>query len=249
MDVVAPPPPPRLGPPPSALLVGLVGLLLPGLGHVVAGRPGKGFFYFCLVGLAFTAGLWMTGLVAVQPDRDPLWFAGQALAGLPTLAVWKATEGLVATERLASFDLGMLYTAVAGLLNVVAIADALGIVDDARAVADLRRRADAAAQAARGAEHAAAADEDGFAAASRALGADGPRVEVAPVPADPAQASRFLADSALAAPDLTAPDLAAPDLAAPDRTAPDLTAPDLTAPDRTTTEVAESGPIVGGPLP
>ena len=45
MDVVPPPPPPRLGPPPNAVLVGILGLLLPGLGHVVAGRPGKGFFY------------------------------------------------------------------------------------------------------------------------------------------------------------------------------------------------------------
>lgn len=140
MDVVPPPPPPRLGPPPNAVLVGILGLLLPGLGHVVAGRPGKGFFYFCLVGLAFTAGLWMTGLVAVDPERDSLWFAGQALAGLPTLAVWQATQGLVATERLPSFDLGMLYTAVAGLLNVVAIADALGIVEERIAQDDLRRR-------------------------------------------------------------------------------------------------------------
>ena len=44
------------------------------------------------------------------------------------------------TERLATFDLGMLYTGVAGLLNVVAIADALGIVEDRVAEADMRRR-------------------------------------------------------------------------------------------------------------
>ena len=57
MDVVLPPPPPRVGPPPNAFLVGILGLLLPGLGHVAAGRPGKGFFYFCVVGAAFTTGL------------------------------------------------------------------------------------------------------------------------------------------------------------------------------------------------
>jgi hypothetical protein len=133
-----------VGPPPNAFLVGILGLLLPGLGHVAAGRPGKGFFYFCVVGAAFTTGLWMTGLVAVNLDRDPLWFAGQALAGLPTLGVWQATKELVPTERLATFDLGMLYTGVAGLLNVVAIADALGIVEDRVLEADMRRRTAAA---------------------------------------------------------------------------------------------------------
>lgn len=111
---------------------------------MAAGRPGKGFFYFCVVGAAFTTGLWMTGLVAVNLDRDPLWFAGQALAGLPTLGVWQATKELVPTERLATFDLGMLYTGVAGLLNVVAIADALGIVEDRVLEADMRRRTAAA---------------------------------------------------------------------------------------------------------
>lgn len=130
--------------PPNAFLVGILGLALPGLGHVVAGRPGKGFFYFCVVGAAFVTGLWMTGLVAVNLERDPLWFVGQALAGLPTLAVWHATKDLVPTERLATFDLGMLYTGVAGLLNVIGVADALGIVEDRVAEADLRRRAEAA---------------------------------------------------------------------------------------------------------
>lgn len=182
MDVVAPPPPPRLGPPPNAFLVGILGLLLPGLGHVLAGRPGKGFFYFAVVGLAFTTGLWMTGLVAVNPDRDALWFAGQALAGLPTLGVWQATKDLVPTERLATFDLGMLYTWVAGLLNVVAIADALGIVEDRVAEADMRRRsaaveahlaAEARALAALDAPPAGSLPQDGLPVA-------GPPTEAAP---------------------------------------------------------------------
>ncbi len=122
--------------PPSArspLVTGLLGWIVPGLGHIYVGRPGKALLYFILVVGTFAVGLRFSDFLCVNRAREPYWFLGQALAGGPTAAILHLTRDFAVTHRPSFYDLGLLYTTAAGLLNAVAVADALGIADDRRA--------------------------------------------------------------------------------------------------------------------
>lgn len=115
---------PRLRP---LLVVGVLAWLVPGLGHLVMGRPKKAIVMLAAIGGLFATGLALTAFTCVNPDEYGLEFAAQIFAGGPTLAALLSTKGLTVTEFMPHFDAGRLYVDVAGLLNVVAISDALGL--------------------------------------------------------------------------------------------------------------------------
>lgn len=126
-----PPPPPAL---PrrirrrSAMTAGILGWVVPGLGQVYAGRPGKGLLLATTVGALFYAGWAMTGFTAVNPHEYGLEFVAHAWLGGPTAWAYWSTRGLELSQAMPYFEVGRLYAAVAGLLNIVAICDALGCV-------------------------------------------------------------------------------------------------------------------------
>src|SRR5213075_173001 len=103
---------------------------------------------------------WLTDARGVVWDTSSVWFYAHVLETGPTaLASW-LTRDLTIVSRIPTWDAGLLYCAVAGLLNVVVLADALGIVDEVNAEADAaeaeeRERA-AVAMAAEAAAEAAA---------------------------------------------------------------------------------------------
>lgn len=158
--------------PPSArppLVVALLGWIVPGAGHLFLGRPGKALLYFVLVVGTFALGLRFAEFLCVHRVREPYWLLGQALCGGPTAVVLRLTQGYELTHRVPFYEVGLLYTTAAGLLNAVAIADALGIADERRAI-----------RAAAMAELAAAA-----AAPAYGSGFDAPPAPVASAPAGP----------------------------------------------------------------
>lgn len=114
-------------------MTGLLGWIVPGLGHVYVGRPGKALLYLVVVVGTYALGLHFAEYLCVHRGREPYWFLGQALAGGPTAAVLHLTRDYEIAHRVPFYDLGLLYTTAAGLLNAVAVADALGIADDRRA--------------------------------------------------------------------------------------------------------------------
>ena len=69
---------------------------------------------------------WST-FTCVNTEQYTLEFVAQIFAGGPTLLTLSLTEGLTVSAFLPHFDVGRLYVDVAGLLNVVAISDALGL--------------------------------------------------------------------------------------------------------------------------
>ena len=135
----------------SALLAAILGLLCPGLGQFYVGRPGRGAWFLVVVLATFGGGLALTDGRGVVWDTSSVWFYAHVLATGPTaLASW-LTRDLTLVSRIPTWDVGLLYCAVAGLLNVVVLADALGVVDEVNAEADAREaeaRERAAAQAA-----------------------------------------------------------------------------------------------------
>ncbi|MBI3722897.1 hypothetical protein HY251_02915 [bacterium] len=130
-------------------LAAFLGFLVPGLGHVYLGRTLKGAVAFVfLVGL-YAAGILVSQGECVSLDKQnghPYAFFAQVGAGLPTgLALLhshsyevKRALGMEAERpsepnvespdyvgRLPKLDEGLLYTMIAGLLNLLLIHDAL----------------------------------------------------------------------------------------------------------------------------
>ncbi len=112
----------------SAFVAAGLGWLVPGLGHVYVGKPGKGLYLFVAIAGLFGLGLYLTGGFCINPDKYALEFIGHALIGGPTALILYLTEQGPATQFYPHFDVGRLYCPIAGLLNVVAICDALGYV-------------------------------------------------------------------------------------------------------------------------
>ncbi|MDG3006288.1 DUF6677 family protein [Paludisphaera mucosa] len=132
----------------------LLAWLVPGLGHMYQGRTGKGLLYaFCILGLyvvGFALGegknVYWRWVSPFNTDKFMLHYVGQFFVGLPALpALIQATIhhfrpdsnflwGFMAEpspnvlNRLLlggkPYEIGLIYTTVAGLLNVLAIYDA-----------------------------------------------------------------------------------------------------------------------------
>ena len=143
------------------MLAAALGWVVPGLGQAYVGRPAKGLFFLAVVLATYAAGLLLSDFRCVNVDREPVWFAAQALAAGPTAVVAWLTRDLEVVRRIATYDAGILYCAVAALLNAVVVADALGTVDEidreASAVEEAERAQEVARLAAEAAARAAAA--------------------------------------------------------------------------------------------
>lgn len=115
-------------------IAGLLGWLVPGLGHVYAGDRTRGFIIMVTIGVTFWTGVAVGGVRStVDAHRKQLWFMAQICAGTHALGAYAAgeasrkgmSEGQLTTSRWSSVEVALVYTGVAGLLNVLAILDAL----------------------------------------------------------------------------------------------------------------------------
>jgi uncharacterized protein DUF6677 len=141
---------------PAALLIPLVGLaawVLPGAGHVLAGYPKRGRIIFLTIALTFWGGVAIGGVRhTVDAQRQRLWFMAQICTGSHGIAAYywgnRARSGMndadLSTSEWKSVGVAWVYTGVAGLLNLLAISDAL-----TRADPEWRKRTKPNAEAAR----------------------------------------------------------------------------------------------------
>ena len=110
-----------------------MGWLVPGLGHWLIGERRRAVILgVCIFGL-WLGGLTIGGITVVDHKANPYWFLGQMLSA-PSLVATQATQFLKErSERSArslhrpSFgrvkEQGILYTALAGLLNLLTMID------------------------------------------------------------------------------------------------------------------------------
>lgn len=118
---------------PPAPLTALCGWLVPGLGYWLLGERGRAIIIgFCVLAV-FGGGLLIGGVRVVdaptQLGMAPLlqkpWFIGQVLMGPVSVAAAIESDHVdpsrVSHSR--SWEIGTLYTAVAGMLNLLAIID------------------------------------------------------------------------------------------------------------------------------
>jgi hypothetical protein len=98
--------------------------VVPGLGHLLLGRRGKALLYFALLTFTFLFGMWLADWRNVRTDDDfELYFFGEAfLGGLAFPALW-LTRGLPLVEAQPRLDVGLLFSTVAGIMNLCVIVD------------------------------------------------------------------------------------------------------------------------------
>jgi hypothetical protein len=137
----------------TALAAYWLASLIPGGGHFFLRRPLRGAILFVTITATFWAGMAMGGAMTVDPVSEPWWFAADMLTGVNGLAGWacqqtvlhrvqskvprdlgeeqfaKAVDGQLAKNNVALVapvdTAARAYCGVAGLLNLLCVADAL----------------------------------------------------------------------------------------------------------------------------
>ena len=121
---------------PPVYLVGIVAWLIPGGGHWLLGQRDRATAIFSAIILTFLLGLLLSGVFQADPGQGhPFWYFLKTLVGMPTFIATFLQEALSGSVSFRGydgsififgrgFDLGELYTRVAGLLNAMCILDA-----------------------------------------------------------------------------------------------------------------------------
>jgi hypothetical protein len=116
----------------------------PGLGHITRGDRRRGVLVMSGVLFLFLSGLLIGGLDSVDRREDSLWFMAQALCGPIAFVADFLREQLIGTHASAAGrtavepwmlhkglgrvnEMGTLFSALAGLMNLVAILDVLHV--------------------------------------------------------------------------------------------------------------------------
>jgi hypothetical protein len=152
----------------------------PGLGHISLGERRRGGLIMFGVLFLFLCGLLIGGVDVVDRQREWLWFLAQGLCGPIAFAADFVNQNYVQRapdpERLRGLarvhEMGTLFIALAGLMNLVVILDALhfappGGPADRRAEHGVRLRRASDAPRHDSADERAAADEAGGESAPR----------------------------------------------------------------------------------
>jgi hypothetical protein len=120
------PPPSRL---PSVAAVVVLTWVLPGSGYLLINQRARGITIGSVILILFFLGLLIGGITVIDTPSDfadlgaKPWFIGQALSGpVSLLCAWIANHVAVQSHA-RSFEIGTLYTAVAGMLNLLAMID------------------------------------------------------------------------------------------------------------------------------
>lgn len=111
----------------------LLAWIWPGLGHLRLGQRRRGMLIMFGVLFLFLGGVLIGGVDVVDRRHDPLWFVAQALCGPIAFGADLANQRLLSDPQVRLQrkslshinEFGTLFAALAGLMNLVVILDAL----------------------------------------------------------------------------------------------------------------------------
>ena len=112
---------------PHPVVLFFAGWLIPGLAHGLLGKPGKAVLFGVLIIGTFVGGMALSDFDNVYYE-DYRWSAlAQAPAGIVAYVGTRLRDPdtELAAEQTPQFKVGVLYTSVAGLLNLLVILDAV----------------------------------------------------------------------------------------------------------------------------
>jgi hypothetical protein len=105
----------------------LLGLVVPGGGHLYLRRFDKGFVFLGCIGALFVLGLLMHSRLAMSLGLDDLLASLFSLAQMAIGAPYFAARALgvaAGDVQAVTYEYGNTFTAVAGLLNILVVLDA-----------------------------------------------------------------------------------------------------------------------------
>jgi hypothetical protein len=121
-------------------VAGILAWIVPGLGHIFLGHRGRGLVFLVTITATFWTGVAIGGVRGtVNPQERSLWFVAQLCTGINTAAAYGLNVALTPVNTFQdkaaapkyvppywmSSEVGVHYTGVAGLLNLLVILDAL----------------------------------------------------------------------------------------------------------------------------
>jgi hypothetical protein len=110
-----------------ALVIAAAAWAVPGFGHLLLGRPAKAAYFGLLILGIFGLGLWLGEGASVSRARFPFHIYGQLGAGVPALLADRFLGIIPQGRTIDRLELGVVFTTVAGIMNVIAIVDAYEI--------------------------------------------------------------------------------------------------------------------------
>lgn len=116
-------------------IAGALAWAVPGLGHIYLGQVKRGAILMTVIAVTFWGGVAIGGVQStVQPRERKAWFFAQVCAGGHALATYSLGQMRAKShpDEVAGFmeeDVAVIYTGVAGLLNILVIMDALATAD------------------------------------------------------------------------------------------------------------------------
>ncbi len=119
---------------PKILALALLAWLIPGLGHLLAGRWRRAMVFCVIIGGSFAVGLHLSNLEAVSKDLHPYAVWAESGVGAPALLLLyldPARDRVLEAEDTTRFyhqvpphtDTGVLFCCIAGLLNYLVLLD------------------------------------------------------------------------------------------------------------------------------
>ncbi len=109
------------------------GLLVPGGAHIILGKTFKGVVFVIVILSTFFLGLMITKNYAFTQqahDRHPVMYWLQYLVGAPAMISSSMKPGFDTPDAFKSpkmFEIGILYSAIAGLLNLLIFIDGIAL--------------------------------------------------------------------------------------------------------------------------
>jgi hypothetical protein len=112
------------------VLTAVLSWIVPGLGHLYLKERGRGLVFLVTITVTFWTGIAIGGVRnTVDPKERVLWFAAQLCTGGHALSAYALHEATKDPESSPgphlSSEVGVHYTGVAGLLNILVILDAI----------------------------------------------------------------------------------------------------------------------------
>jgi len=119
-------------------VAGFLAWLVPGLGHIYLGQRHRGVILLVVIAATFWGGVALGGATeTVDPHKRTAWFMAQVSTGAHALVAWRLGRTAEASASMYSWraeEVAVVYSGVAGLLNLLVILDVLARASQAAPV-------------------------------------------------------------------------------------------------------------------